>query len=102
MAFLVEMPDGGFIEVEERDDLDLPEGACGALGASPLEGTTLITFGAAVRTGLSVEEQDDFADWLYDRVVLFAELGGQVDGWSLRDDGTWMIHAYAGDSDERH
>ncbi|MFI5907829.1 hypothetical protein [Dactylosporangium sp. NPDC051541] len=102
MAFLVEMPDGGFLEVEERDDLGLAVGAVGVLGASPLEGTGLITFGAAVRTGLSEDEQDDFADWLYDRVVLFAELGGDVDGWSPRGDGAWEIHAYGPSSDERH
>ncbi|WP_433065548.1 hypothetical protein [Dactylosporangium sp. CS-033363] len=102
MAFLVEMPDGGYLEVEERDDIADPR-VVGILGGSPLEGTGLITFGAAVRTGLSVDEQDDFADWLYDRVVMFAELGGEIDGWSQRDDGTWEIRAIREDgSDERH
>ncbi|MEU7866689.1 hypothetical protein [Dactylosporangium sp. NPDC049140] len=91
MAFLVEMPDGGYLQVEERDDVTA--GAIGVLGASPLEGTGLITFGAVVRTGLSEAEQDDFADWLYDRVVMFAELGGEIDGWSRREDGTWEVLA---------
>ena len=95
MAFLVEMPDGGYLEVEERDDVTGgDERVLGVLGASPLEGTGLITFGAAVRTGLSEHEQDDFADWLYDRVVMFAELGGEIDGWRRREDGTWEVHAY--------
>ena len=95
MAFLVEMPDGGYLEVEERDDIAPDdERVAGILGASPLEGTGLITFGAAVRLGLSEQEQDDFADWLYDRVVMFAELGGDIDGWLHRDDGTWEVRAY--------
>ena len=97
MAFLVEMPDGGFLEVEERDDFGEPdERVVGVLGASPLEGTGLITFGAVVRAGLDEAEQDEFADWLYDRVVLFAELGGERDGWLRRDDGTWEVPAYRG------
>jgi hypothetical protein len=95
VAFLVEMPDGGYLEVEERDDIAPDdERAVGVLGASPLAGTGLITFGAAVRTGLGEQEQDDFADWLYDRVVMFAEVGGDIDGWLRRDDGTWEIRAY--------
>jgi len=94
MAFLVEMPDGGYLEVEERDDVT-PEdlGVVGALGASPLEGTGLITFGAVIRAGLDEQAQDEFADWLYDRVVMFAELGGEIDGWEQRDDGTWQVFA---------
>lgn len=91
MAFLVEMPDGGFLEVEERADVDGP--VIGILGASPLEGTGLITFGAVVRAGLGEDEQDDFADWLYDRVVLFAELGGEADGWERLEDGTWRVES---------
>ncbi|MER7280030.1 hypothetical protein ABT369_36890 [Dactylosporangium sp. NPDC000244] len=112
MAFLVEMPDGGYLEVEERADVaPEDERVVGVLGASPLEGTGLITFGAVVRTGLSESEQDDFADWLYDRVVMFAELGGEIDGWSPREDGTWEIRALSPldappdalpGSDERH
>jgi hypothetical protein len=97
VAFLVEMPDGGYLEVEERDDVaPHDERVVGILGASPLEGTGLITFGAVVRAGLAEDEQDDFADWLYDRVVLFAELGGELDGWQRRDDGTWEVSAYRG------
>jgi hypothetical protein len=94
MAFLVEMPDGGFLEVEERDDV-VPDdaGVIGVLGASPLEGTGLITFGAVIRSGLDEDEQDAFADWLYDRVVMFAELGGEIDGWQQREDGTWQVYA---------
>jgi hypothetical protein len=95
VAFLVEMPDGGYLEVEERDDIAPDdERVVGVLGASPLEGTGLITFGAAVRTGLTEQEQDDFADWVYDRVMMFAELGGEIDGWLSRDDGTWEVRAY--------
>ncbi|MEV8515258.1 hypothetical protein [Dactylosporangium sp. NPDC051484] len=95
MAFLVEMPDGGYLEVEERDDVAPgDERVIGVLAASPLEGTSLITFGAAVRTGLAEREQDDFADWVYDRVMMFADVGGAIDGWLSRDDGTWEIHAY--------
>ncbi|MEV6932398.1 hypothetical protein AB0M46_48995 [Dactylosporangium sp. NPDC051485] len=95
MAFLVEMPDGGYLEVEERDDIAPDDqSVVGVLGASPLEGTGLITFGAAVVTGLTEQEQDDFADWLYDRVVMFAELGGEIDGWLRRDDGTWEVRAF--------
>ncbi|GGM38590.1 hypothetical protein ACFFX1_15510 [Dactylosporangium sucinum] len=97
MAFLVEMPDGGFLEVEERDDVT-PDEVLGVLGAAPLEGTGLITFGAVVRTGLAEAEQDDFADWLFDRVVMFAELGGERDGWERRDDGTWQIAAFRGEA----
>jgi hypothetical protein len=89
MAFLVEMPDGGFLEGEERDDLTV----LGILGAAPLEGTGLITFGAVVRAGLDEDAQDDFADWVYDRVVLFAEAGGAADGWEALEDGTWRIEA---------
>lgn len=94
MAFLVEMPDGGFLEVEERADVapDDPS-VIGILGASPLEGTGLITFGAVIRAGLDEGQQDDFADWIYDRVVLFAELGGEVDGWERLEDGTWRVEA---------
>ena len=93
MAFLVEMPDGGYLEVEERDDVAPAEDGTviGVLGAAPLEGTGLITFGAVVRSGLDEAAQDDFADWLYDRVVMFAELGGEIDGWQRREDGTWKV-----------
>ena len=98
MAFLVEMPDGGYLEVEERGVIGGIGGddpvVIGVLGASPLEGTGLITFGAVVRTGLDVGTQDDFADWLYDRVVAFAEVGGAADGWEELPDGTWRIEAY--------
>jgi hypothetical protein len=95
MAFLVEMPDGGYLEVEERDDVaPHDERVVGVLGASPLEGTELITFGAVVRSGLDEDVQDEFADWLYDRVELFAELGGDRDGWRQLDDGTWEIVLY--------
>ncbi|GAA0733831.1 hypothetical protein Drose_20390 [Dactylosporangium roseum] len=92
MAFLVEMPDGGYLEVEEREEVE-PEEVIGVLGASPLEGTGLITFGAVVRAGLDEAEQDDFADWIYDRVIMFAELGGEIDGWERRPDGTWQVYA---------
>ena len=52
MAFLVEMPDGGFLEVEERVDVAPDDlSVIGILGASPLEGTGLITFGAVIRSG---------------------------------------------------
>jgi hypothetical protein len=94
MAFLVEMPDGGFLEVEERVDV-APEdlSVIGILGASPLEGTGLITFGAVIRAGLDEQQQDEFADWIFDRVVLFAELGGEVDGWERLEDGTWRVES---------
>jgi hypothetical protein len=95
MAFLVEMPDGGFLEVEERVDVAPDDlSVIGILGASPLEGTGLITFGAVIRAGLDVDQQDDFADWIFDRVLLFAELGGEVDGWERLDDGTWRVQAH--------
>ena len=94
MAFLVEMPDGGFLEVEERAEVapDDPS-VIGILGASPLEGTELITFGAVIQAGLDEDEQDDFADWIFDRVLLFAELGGEITGWERLEDGTWRVEA---------
>ena len=54
----------------------------------------VLTMGVAVvRSGLGEDEQDDFADWLYDRVVMFAEVGGEADGWDRREDGTWQVSA---------
>ena len=98
MAFLVEMPDGGYLEVEERAGVAPGDPAViGILAASPLEGTGLITFGAVVRAGLDEDTQDDFADWLYDRVVGFAEVGGAADGWEALPDGTWRVEARGAD-----
>lgn len=92
--FLVEMPDGGYLEVGPTTDFAHTDpDVLGALGAAPLEDTELITFGAVTRPGLSVQEQDDFADWIYDRVLAFAEVGGEADGWDRLENGTWRVYA---------